>query len=57
MKVVSFQYSYGFCVGDRTDKISKLRWLSGFCDKSAICETSSNEHVDGRHKPSRIVRG
>lgn len=57
MKVLSLQYLYGFSVGERTDAISIVRLAIGFCDKSAICATSSNEQMAGKHIPSRMVRG
>lgn len=57
MNVLSLQYLYGFCVGERTDTISRVRLAINFCDNCAIWPTSFNEHVDGKHMPSRMVRG
>lgn len=57
MNVVSFQYSYGFCVGDRTVKTSISRLAIGFSDNKVILATSSNEHVDGKQIPMRTVFG
>lgn len=57
MNVVSFQYSYGFLVGDRIPSTLTSRFGIDFCDNVAIFRTSSNEQADGKHIPRVIVRG
>lgn len=57
INVLSFQYSYGFSVGERTSMIVTLRCAIECCDKTVKRETSSNVQVDGRHNPNRMVRG